>query len=146
MRVLSIIGVIKTKIQYSSSYSIIGLNDRGISVLFFGTRTSKLVISTGDIQSTGGDDGNARSTGRGVIMSIDSGLASGGSIDFVGFFLGRVSTRSGDYYFENSARVFTLARRTCFGVTWSGGASPAKRLERRAPAMWNFVLTRLRLN
>jgi hypothetical protein len=138
--------VIKTETQCSNSCFTVGSNDRGVSVLFFGARTSELLILTGDFRTTGGDDGNARSTGRGLITSTGSGLASRGSISFVGFFLGRVSTRSGDYCFENSARVFVLARRTRLGVACSGRVSPAKRLDRRAPAMWNFVLTKLRLN
>ncbi|PMD17160.1 hypothetical protein NA56DRAFT_708040 [Hyaloscypha hepaticicola] len=75
-----------------------------------------------------------------------SGLASGGSIGFVALFLGRVSTRSGDCCFEDSARVFALARRTRFGIAWSEGASPAKRLDQRPPAMWNSFLTKPRLD
>jgi hypothetical protein len=138
--------VIKTKTQYGNSCSTVRSNDKGILVLFFGTRTSELLISTGDFRTTGGDDDNARSTGRGLITSTGSGLASRGSISFVGFFLRRVSTRSKDYYFENFARVFVLARRTCLGIACSGGASLAKRLDRRAPAIWNFILTKLRLN
>ncbi len=116
--------------------STIGLNSRGVIVVFFNARTGELLITMGDFRSTGGDDGNVDLIGGGIRTSTGFG-ASRRSIGFVACFLGRLSTRSGDYCFENSARVFVLTRRTRFGGTGSEGAFLAKRLERRPPAMWN---------
>jgi hypothetical protein len=80
------------------------------------------------------------------IISISFKLVFKRLINFISFFLKYIFIRSKDYYFINFVKVFILMYRMRLSIIYFKGASLVKRLDRRAFAIWNFILTKLKLN